>query len=189
MPIKAVIFDCFGVLVTDGWSPFLHRHFHDKPELKAKAKLNNRLVDSGLKGYDDHIKDLSNMTGDSVGEVLKQIENNVANDELFDYIQNSLKGSYKIGILSNAGANWMDRLFAPNQIEMIDEVVLSCDIGIAKPDVKAYESITTRLGVLPEECVFIDDVFLYCSVAESIGMESINYQNYKQTVTKLEEIL
>ena len=35
--IKGIIFDCFGVLATDGWLPFKNKYFKEKPALFRKA--------------------------------------------------------------------------------------------------------------------------------------------------------
>jgi putative hydrolase of the HAD superfamily len=38
-----------------------------------------------------------------------------------------------------------------------DATVFSCEVGIAKPDPRIYKLCCERLGVLPEECLFVGD--------------------------------
>lgn len=102
---------------------------------------------------------------------------NPVNSELIEIIRDKLKPNYKIGMLSNAGGNWLGELFEAKDLELFDAVALSYEIGAMKPDVSAYETISTRLDVLPGECVFIDDNEGYCAAAEATGMTSIYYKN------------
>jgi len=37
-------------------------------------------------------------------------------------------------------------------------VVVSCDIGLIKPDPKIYHHLTDRFSLKPEECIFVDDL-------------------------------
>ncbi len=189
MAVRAVIFDCFGVLVTDGWSPFLHRHFHDQPAQRAVAAESGRLVDAGLKDYQTHLVELAEQTGLTAQAVQQQIDSNQANQQLFEYIDSQLADQYKLGLLSNAGANWLERLFLPEQRQLFDEVVLSCDIGVTKPHPAMYETMASRLGVLPEECLFIDDVAAYAAAAEAVGMQAIVFQTTAQTIADMTEQL
>ena len=61
--IKAVIFDCFGVLATDGWLPFRDKHFGGNPELLEEARANSIRVDSGLMAYEEFIDWLARSSG------------------------------------------------------------------------------------------------------------------------------
>lgn len=62
--IKAVIFDCFGVLTSDGWLPFKQANFGDKPELMVQVMELNRLADAKAIAYDvflSRIAELANV--------------------------------------------------------------------------------------------------------------------------------
>ena len=48
---------------------------------------------------------------------------------------------------------WNDTPFAP----LFDATVFSCDVGIRKPNPKIYLEACRRLGVGPEECLFVGD--------------------------------
>ncbi|MHB8642499.1 MAG: HAD family hydrolase [Gaiellaceae bacterium] len=41
--------------------------------------------------------------------------------------------------------------------ELLDDVVLSCDVGLSKPDPAIYRLACERLGVEPGECMFVGD--------------------------------
>ncbi|HWT55675.1 MAG TPA: HAD-IA family hydrolase [Candidatus Microsaccharimonas sp.] len=187
--IRAVVFDCFGVLVNDGWLPFKRKYFGEKPELFEEATSINRQVDAGLIGYDDFIQGVAGLAGLPKEQAYKEIEDNPVDAELVDYIAAQLKPHYKIGLLSNAGGNWLDHLFTPEQLKVFDATALSFELGFIKPDPRAYQTIADRLGVSPEECVFIDDQERYCTGASDVGMRAIWYRSFEQAKSDLEKML
>ncbi len=177
--IKAVIFDCFGVLTTDGWLPFAQKHFGHDAALLQSAKDLNRQCDARLLDYPEFIITIAEMAHMTAAEARTQIEDNVANQPIFDYIV-GLKPRYKIGMLSNAGRNWLNDLFEPQQVALFDQVVLSCDVGTTKPDPRMYEIICEKLGVDAAETVFIDDSAGYIAAARETGMQGIVYKDFDQ---------
>lgn len=44
--------------------------------------------------------------------------------------------------------------------DLVDEIVYSHEVGMCKPDPRIYELTCMRLGVGPEEMVFLDDVVI-----------------------------
>jgi len=186
--IKAVIFDCFGVLTTDGWLPFVQKYFGDDKLLLQTAHDLNKQCDSRLLGYEEFVKKVSEMAHLEPYEARAEIQDNVANQPLFDYIL-SLKSKYKIGMLSNAASNWLQELFSPEQVALFDEVVLSCDVGTTKPNERMYEMIAEKLGVEPSECVFTDDSERYVTGAKDVGMQGITYKEFASFKTQLDQLL
>lgn len=187
--IKAIIFDCFGVLASDGWLPFKEKYFGSSKELLAQAIELNRSADAGRSSYDEFVKKIAYMAKLSEKVTRIQIENNIPNDELFEFIKKTLKPHYKIGMLSNAGQNWLDEMFLPEQVALFDAVTLSFEIGAIKPDAIMYQTIAKRLGVKVTECVFIDDRPKYCEGASRVGMKSILYEDVQSLKDALERTL
>lgn len=64
---------------------------------------------------------------------------------------------YRTGLVSDCSAEvpilWPDTPFAP----LIDVAVLSCAVGLKKPDPRIYRLACDRLGVDPEECLYVGD--------------------------------
>lgn len=187
--IKAIVFDCFGVLASDGWLPFREQHFSDKPELYQQAVALNKSVDAGRLKYDVFVQKVAEMAMVPEAEARVEIENNVPNEQLFEYIRTNILSLYKIGMLSNAGENWLDEIFQPDQVELFDAILLSYEIGHIKPDRIMYETIAERLGVEPTECIFIDDQPKYCDGAREAGMQVIQYIDFAQMSDDLNQLL
>lgn len=149
----------------------------------------NRLVDTGLADYDTFIQDVAKLAGVSPERARKDIENNVANEELLEFIGKDLKPQYQIGLLSNAGADWLDALIGKRYKALFDAIALSYETGVLKPQAEAYEIIAERLGVELKQCVFIDDNESYCAAAREAGMQAIWYQDFEQFKADLKKLL
>ncbi|MGD0801753.1 MAG: HAD family phosphatase [Terracidiphilus sp.] len=84
-------------------------------------------------------------------------------------------------ILSNMGDNVLasvEREFA--WIHRFDVLVWSCQLGIAKPDPAIYRYTLSKLGVLPEETLFIDDKRENVDAARALGIQAIEYSSVDQ---------
>ena len=87
---------------------------------------------------------------------------------------------FKIAILSNYTSALREILKRHNILELVDEVVVSGEIGYQKPQKEASEILCAKLGVLPRELVFIDDATKSLSTASEVGYTPILYQNNHQ---------
>lgn len=54
----------------------------------------------------------------------------------------------------------------------VDVVVLSCEVGVKKPEAGIYQTALERLGVPPDRTAFVDDLVDYCAGAEALGIRS-----------------
>jgi HAD superfamily hydrolase (TIGR01509 family) len=187
--IKAVIFDCFGVLANDGWLPFRNKYFAHDPEKLTEATDLNKRSNTGFIAYDDFLSQVGELAGIPAEQARDEIENNPADISLFTYIREKLKPDYKIGMMSNASDYHLDDIFTAEQVALFDEIVLSYQVGAVKPDPIMYQTIANRLGVLVEECIFIDDQQRYVEGANALGMKGIQFVDSSTTITKIEEVL
>ena len=185
--IKAVIFDCFGVLTTDGWKQIRREVLTEDTQWEEARRL-DQAVNTGRISYDEFVSEVAKLVGRSEEETRKRLVTSAPATELFEYIRDSLKPEYKIGMLSNAADDWLGELFEPWQINLFDEKVLSYQVEMVKPDPNIYDYATAKLGVLPEECVFIDDVERYVTAAVDIGMKGIIFTDTDQFIRDFEEI-
>lgn len=187
--MKAIIFDCFGVLATDGWLPFKRKHFGNDPHLEAQATDLSKQLNSGLIDYDGFVREVAALAGISERQTRAAIENHQASEMLFDYIARYLKPRYKLGVLSNAGSDWTGEMFRPEQMALFDAVALSYQTGFLKPDQRAYIDIANRLGVEPADCVFVDDQERHCAAARDTGMSTVLYTDFDDARQQLERLL
>jgi epoxide hydrolase-like predicted phosphatase len=73
--------------------------------------------------------------------------------------------------------------------QLFDIAVISAEVGLHKPQPEIYLLASKRLGVEPEQCVFIDDLRENCDGAEAVGMTAILHRDVAASVARLEELL
>lgn len=188
--IKAIIFDCFGVLVGRG--------FEETYQLAGgnPVKDSNFIKDTlgqanlGLMSQDEFHAQMSHKLGvsmDHYQQAVAQAEQ--PNQELLEYID-SLHKNYKTAILSNANAGVLERKISPTVLaNTFDALIVSAEVGITKPDSRIYELAAERLALAPANCLFVDDKEHYCEAARAAGMQAILYKSLPQLKTELQKIL
>ncbi|GAB2853420.1 HAD family phosphatase [Actinoallomurus bryophytorum] len=83
-------------------------------------------------------------------------------------------GGRTLGLLSNIVADLVPIFEARHGAWLAHFKVLaySCETGVAKPDREAYEIVAGRLGVEPQDCLFIDDNEANVLAAREAGMRA-----------------
>lgn len=186
--IKAVLFDCFGVLVTDAWLPFKQQHFGDDATKFQQATDITKQANQGIISQQAFVDKIADLAGVSSTEVAKTISRNLPNEKLFSYIV-ELKDNYKIGLLSNIAGDYLSRMFTPEQLALFDGTSLSFENGFVKPEAEAYAQMAKVLNVDVSECVMVDDQERQVTGARLAGMEAVLYEDFEQFKTDLNKIL
>ena len=185
--IKAIIFDCFGVLTADTWREFVAT----LPEAKRReASELNRQYGAAYLSKSDFLSALKSLTGMLPQDIDELLGHEITkNDALLEYIA-TLNKTYKIGLLSNVGNNWIRSNFLNAEEQLLfDEYILSYEVRVAKPDPQIFELAAERLGVKTSECIMVDDVEYFCGIADSLGMKSVIYHDFVQTKAQIDELL
>ena len=93
----------------------------------------------------------------------------------------------RTGLLSNSlGSGRYDRDSFP---ELFDGVVISGEVGLHKPQPEMFMLGAERIGLPPEQCVFVDDLRENCEGAEAVGMTAILHRGADSTLPELERLL
>jgi putative hydrolase of the HAD superfamily len=87
-----------------------------------------------------------------------------------------LRERARLGLLSNAPRGSTRRLEESGVAARFDAVVCSGDVGVAKPDIGAYQLVSERLGLAPEACLFVDDLEANVQAARASGMHAHLYR-------------
>lgn len=79
----------------------------------------------------------------------------------------------RTGLLSNS---WGFDVYPFEELEdHFDDLVLSGQVGLRKPDPAIYRLAAQRLGVAPDACVFVDDLERNVEVASELGMLGVHH--------------
>jgi FMN phosphatase YigB (HAD superfamily) len=101
---------------------------------------------------------------------------------LFD----KLRDRYRLIALSNTNELHFRQVRANYPvIGNFHHLVLSYQVGRAKPDRRIYDEAVTKAGCRPEECFFIDDVPAYVEGALSAGLQAVRFESYSQLEIEL----
>ena len=96
--------------------------------------------------------------------------------ELVAFIRR-LKERYQTAVISNYASNLRPELTHQFGIaDAFDEIIISCEEGITKPDPEIFDPALTRLGRIAEKAVFIDDFLHNVQAAQAVGMAGIHFQ-------------
>lgn len=87
-----------------------------------------------------------------------------------------LRPAYRTQILSNADDSLREKLRSIEVHDLFDDIVVSAEVRIAKPDPAIYRLAAERLGLEPEECVFVDDLLPNVEAARSVGMNGVHFR-------------
>lgn len=199
MPIRAVVFDIGGVLeITPrtGWAT------------RWEALLD--LVPGGLAERMGEV-----WRAGSIGEITEaEVERRTAeilgfeqpqlrafmddlwaeylgtpNTELIAYFA-GLRDRCKTAILSNSFVGAREREQAAYRFgDLCDLIIYSHEEGMQKPDPRFYGLLSERLGVPPEEIVFLDDVEVCVAGARDCGIHAILFKDNAQAIGEIEAYL
>ncbi len=188
--IKAVVFDCFGVLVSDSLAHIVSDFGVSLEDIEEIVGLVVAANNGSIKP-DDYRKAIADKLGVSTEEYIERVkQEEQINTQLLDYIK-ILRTRYKTAILSNVSSlESLASRFGDGQLEQcFDLVIASGQIGHAKPEAQAYAITASKLGLMLSECVLIDDRIDYCDAAIGVGMQAIEYHNFEQMKRDLNKIL
>jgi putative hydrolase of the HAD superfamily len=95
----------------------------------------------------------------------------------------------RLALLSNAPREqWTALQHTLTWLPLLDAVVLSCDLSVAKPDPRIYAHCLERLGVAPSETLFVDDREENVAAARSLGMHALTYTTMEMLRAHVQEL-
>jgi putative hydrolase of the HAD superfamily len=182
-----VIFDLWDTLVLWDVSAS-HAHYADlaahtgvDADVMARAWQDTH-IERSTGPLADNVRDVLALTGadpahvDAVSE-MRRVHTRAALAPRADAIETLVelrRRGFKVGLISVCSGDvedvWDDTTLAPH----FDDVVLSCAVGLRKPDPAIYRLSCERLDVAPEDCLFVGDgANDELAGAERIGMQAV----------------
>ncbi len=189
MKTRAVIFDLYGVLGLNAWQQFKTEHFGSKPERWQALRRLGEEVDAGKASNQQFVSAVAQAAEVSEAEVRQKFEETAPNRQLLGWIEDELRGVYKIGLLSNASRDVLHTIFTASDRQLFDAAITSFHVGLTKPDPAIYQLICDELGVEPDECIVVDDQSRHLETADKLGMKTILYTTNEQVESDVERLL
>ncbi len=199
MAIRAIVFDIGGVLeITPrtGWvekweaqlglaSGDLQRQLHgawEGGDIGAISEVEVHQRTGEVLGVDE--AQVQALLEDMWAEYLGTL-----NVELVEYCR-GLRRRYRTAIVSNSFVGARAREQERYRLEeLVDLIVYSHEVGMSKPDPRIYALTCERLGVRPEEMIFVDDVEPCVTGARDFGIHAVLFQDNTQAIADIEALL
>jgi epoxide hydrolase-like predicted phosphatase len=110
------------------------------------------------------------------------------NKELLNIALDLKKQGYKIGILSDQWHFSKRALMPEKYTKHFSPVIVSCDVGLRKPDPKIYKLALSESKSKPSQTIFIDNQKWNTYTAEKLGITSILFKDNKQLINDLKKL-
>jgi epoxide hydrolase-like predicted phosphatase len=199
MVIRAVVFDIGGVLEIDpdlGVIPMWESQLGLRAgELSERMRVAFAAGNIGTITEDDvhqALKDRLGLDEQQAAAFMADIWRQylgTPNTQLIEYAR-LLRPRYRTGILSNSFVGAREKEQAAYGFEdLVDDIVYSHEAGMSKPDPRIYALACTRLGVRPDETVFVDDTDYCVAGAREVGMHAVRYLDNTQVIREIEVLL
>ncbi|MFX0035155.1 MAG: HAD family hydrolase [Candidatus Hermodarchaeota archaeon] len=202
MKIKAIIFDLGGVVIDLDFSNFYNKIITQSPLNKPQTPIMLEFF------RQSDIYHQGNMTDDEFYQLacdllqvcmLDQSEfysafNSIISGfnmeviELIKLIRESNR--YKLLALSNVNASHWDYILKEKWdfIKYFDELILSHEIHLIKPDPKIFKYAIHKAGCKPKQIIYIDDGLNNVRSANDLGIIGIKYTNIVELTEELKKL-
>lgn len=199
MPIEVVIFDLGGVLVrTEDRSPrqLLAESLglsYDDLDRAVFSSESYRRAQLGEISVERHwqivLEDLDVPPQDREHFKAQFWGGDRLDVQLVDYIR-ALRSRYRTALLSNYSSDLRALLTNVWRIEdAFDEIFISAELGMMKPDKKIFHHVVKRLGVPVQKVVFVDDFPINVEGARDAGLQVVQFRSRSQTIKELNALL
>lgn len=197
-PKKVIVFDFGGVLYEPKKEPLydlvkktfqvgdeglqkIRKGLHQArvaniPEIIAWKKS---ALEFGISLPDDWSAQLDTVLKNSIVEVKGMRE----------LVQSYREKGYSTAVFSNIEPHHAEITRNLGCYQGFSPVVLSCEIGVDKPDPQAYKIMLEQVNVDPKNCIFIDNKQENIDAAKALGIDAILFTNPEQIKTELDQRL
>ena len=197
--MRGLIVDFGGVLTTNVFDSFkAFCRAEGLPEHTVKEMFRDRegeglsllrQLEKGELTADEFSAKFAPLLGVSPDNLVERLFGGIGPDEpMVEAVRRARAAGVNTGLISNSWGNGLDYDKAMLD-ELFDAVVISGDVGLHKPQPEIFLMGAERIGIAPEECVFVDDLRENCVGAEAVGMKAILHRGSAGTLPQLQELL
>jgi len=181
--IKNIIFDLGNVLLSFKPDEFLLRYIDDLKRINSfvskvtrnqiwwqldRGTISIEKVKALLFNQYPEERDLLILFFDHWMEMLTPITKNIK------ILRELKENGYNIYVLSNFIKEAFEFIEIQNDFfSLLDGRIISSEERVIKPEKKIYEVLLERYNLIPEECVFMDDIQGFLKPAKELGMFTI----------------
>lgn len=197
--IKTIIFDIGNVLVDYSWRSFFEKYDLDKETFRrlSEATVLNEdwnEFDRGVLKTEEVIALLQENDPELSGLIGRVFENLnglvTRRSYAIPWIEELKARGLTVLVLSNFSEKALqDCTDAMDFLSHVDGGILSYREKVIKPMPEIYERLIRQYDLVPEECVFLDDLQQNLDGAAAFGIHTILFQNREQAGSELEKLI
>ena len=94
-------------------------------------------------------------------------------DDVVPFLVRLRADGIKIAVVSNCTENTRPLLLSLGVDKLADALILSCEVGAAKPAAEIFQCALDWLGVTAEAALFVDDQPGYCAGSVAVGISTV----------------
>lgn len=152
-----------------------------------------QLASTGAVGIKEHWEAVAATLGVTPADMPAFLEQYWSADDvnwkLLKFIRD-LRPRYRVGLLSNAWEDLRQTLHTRWDIDgLFDELIISAEVGMVKPDPRIFHLAVEKLGVQVGEAVFIDNILENIDAARREGLNVIQFLDTDQTLADLAAVM
>jgi putative hydrolase of the HAD superfamily len=184
--VEACLLDAFGTILTCDFTV----HTQEMPVLAGLpadamyqefARIAPALTDGRLSMAEGYARILRTCGAEPRPELVRALVDRgrellLASGRLFDDVLPFMAGlrarGIKIAIVSNCDEQARGLLGWLGVTPLADALILSCEVGAAKPSTRIYQRALQALGVTAEAALFVDDNREFCAQAAALGIRT-----------------
>jgi putative hydrolase of the HAD superfamily len=184
--VEACLLDAFGTILTCDFTV----HTQEMPVLAGLpadamyqefARIAPALTDGRLSMAEGYARILRTCGAEPRPELVRALVDRgmellLASGRLFDDVLPFMAGlrarGIKIAIVSNCDEQARGLLGWLGVTPLADALILSCEVGAAKPSARIYQRALQALGVTAEAALFVDDNPEFCAQAAALGIRT-----------------
>ena len=100
----------------------------------------------------------------------------------------ALSEHYRLVLLSNVDRDYWQVVRAMHpEIDRFESLLVSCELGMAKPDPKVFRRVCQLTGTKPSQCFFVDDTALNVEAAWALGFHGHVFRSVEALTAALRE--
>lgn len=198
MSIRAVFFDLGGVILrTEYQAPRqqlaerLGMEYDDLDRIVFDSETGHQAAIGAITALQHWESVLKRLKRPS--EEIKSIRDeffagDIIDRELLAFLR-SLRGTYITGLISNAWSDLREYLVREKIDDAFDHIIISAEVGVAKPEAKIFQIALEQAGVSPNEAVFVDDFYVNIEGCEKVGMKGVHFKDTQSALAQLKTFL
>ena len=197
--IKAIVFDFGGVIsFNENHGPFkticsiLNVSREQFEEVYFKHNHLSNVENLPWKVVVLKVASVFNPGQEKLDQISTLLDSNEANQriniDLLKIFPAIRRQGLKVAIFSNATSELREKLVSLGIAELVDEIVVSGEIGFQKPHKEAFDVLFETLGVKAEEVIFIDDSVKGLEESDEIGYIPILFKDNEKLIKVLKSL-